>query len=83
MRPLSKFFFEIVDFQVLLIQNHQITKKHIFFKIAHMHLKLGQMQDVRALFDEKKYFLKIPIFDVDTAIRKFSKIPHFLRIFNL
>ena len=22
------------------------------------------MQDVRALFDEKKYFLKIPIFDV-------------------
>ena len=48
-----------------------------------MHLKLGQMQDVRALFDEKKIVLKIPIFDVDTAIRKFSKIAHFLRIFDL
>ena len=61
----------------------KLQKRDIFFKIGHMHLKLGQMQDVRALFDEKKYFLKIPIFDVDTAIRKFSKIPHFLRIFDL
>ena len=48
-----------------------------------MHLKLGQMQDVRALFDEKKKNLKIPIFDVDTGIRKFLKFPHFLLIFDL
>ena len=41
------------------------------------------MQDIRTLFDEKKYFLKIPIFYVDTAIRKFSKFPHFLPIFDL
>ena len=46
-------------------------------------MKLGQMQDIRWLFDEKKYFLKIPIFDVDTAIRNFSKFPHFLPIFDL
>ena len=47
-------------------------------------MKLGQMQDIRGLFDEKKKcFLKIPIFDVDTAIRKFSKFPHFLAIFDL
>ena len=46
-------------------------------------MKLGQMQDIRVLFDEKKCFLKIPIFDVDTAIRKFSKFPHFLPIFDL
>ena len=44
-----------------------------------MHMKLGQMQDVRVLFDD----LMIPIFDVDTAIRKFSKFPHFLPIFDL
>ena len=48
-----------------------------------MHLKISQMQDVRVLFDEKKKILKIPIFDVDTAIRKFSKFPHFLTIFDL
>ena len=40
------------------------------------------MQDVRTLFDEKK-ILKIPIFDVNTAIRAFSKFPHFLQIFDL
>ena len=48
-----------------------------------MHLKLGQMQDIRVLFGEKKYFFKIPVFDVDTAIRKFSKFPRFLPIFDL
>ena len=48
-----------------------------------MHLKLGQMPDVRALFDDEKKILKIPIFDVDTAIRKFSKFPHYLPIFDL
>ena len=46
-------------------------------------MKLGQMQDIRGLYDEKKCFLKIPIFDVDTGIRKFSKFPHFLPIFDL
>ena len=48
-----------------------------------MHMKLSQMQDIRGLFDEKKCFLKIPILDVDTAIRKFSKFPHYLTIFDL
>ena len=57
-------------------------KRNIFSLIAHMHMKLGQMQDVRALFDEKKGFLKIPIFDVNTAIRDFSKFTHFLQIFD-
>ena len=47
-----------------------------------MHLKIGQMQDVRVLFDEKKCFLKIPIFDVDTAIRKFSEISAFFTDFR-
>ena len=41
------------------------------------------MQDVRALFDDEKKILKIPIFDVDTAIREFSKFRHFLPIFDL
>ena len=30
---------------------------------------------------EKKYFSKIPIFDVNAAIRNSSKFPHFLQIF--
>ena len=47
-----------------------------------MHMKIGQMQDIRALFDEKK-ILKIPIFDVNTAIWIFSRFPHFLPIFDL
>ena len=42
-----------------------------------MHMKIGQMQDIMGLFDEKQNFLKIPIFDADTAIRKFSKIHTF------
>ena len=46
-----------------------------------MHMKLGQMQDIRVLFDD--FFFLIPIFDVDTAIRKFSKFPHFLPIFDV
>ena len=48
-----------------------------------MHMKIGQIKDVRALLDEKKCFLKIPIFDVNTAIRNFSKFTHFLQIFYL
>ena len=42
-----------------------------------MHMKIGQMQDIRALFDGKKYFLKISIFDVNKAICDFSRFPHF------
>ena len=34
-------------------------------------------------FDENIYFLKILIFDVNTAIRNFSKFPNFLQIFDL
>ena len=48
-----------------------------------MHMKTGQMQDIRGLFDDFFFFLKIPIFDVDMAIRKFSKFPLFLPIFDL
>ena len=46
-------------------------------------MKIDQMQDVRALFDEKNVFLKIPIFYVNTAIRNLSKFSHFLQIFAL
>ena len=58
-------------------------KRDILSKIAHIHMKVGEMQDIRALFDEKKCLLKIPIFYADTEIRKFSKFPHFLPIFDL
>ena len=43
-------------------------------------MKTGQMQDPRALFDN---FFLILIFDVNTAIRNFSKFTHFLQSFDL
>ena len=39
-----------------------------------MHMKIGQMQDVRALFDEKNCFLKIPISDVNDVDTRFFEI---------
>ena len=79
MRPLSKIVFQNCWFSgTCNTKSQNYKKRDIFFKIGHMHLKLGQMQDVRALFDEKK-ILKIPIFDVNTAIRKFRNFATFYR----
>jgi len=44
-----------------------------------MYTKIGQMQDIRALFDEKIFFLEISIFDVNTVIRDFRDFRTFYR----
>ena len=54
-------------------------KRDIFSKIAHMHMKIGQMQDVRALFNDKKIW-KFPFFTpiwLYTLFNDFRPVPSF------
>ena len=75
------FFFEIVDFQVLLIQNHQIAKSEISSsKLVICIWNLVKCKMLGCYLMKKNFCFTFPIFYVDTAIRKFSKFPHFLPI---
>ena len=48
-----------------------------------MHTKIGEMQDIRGLFDEKIFFFKIHIYDVTTVYAIYCDLRTFLLIFDL